>query len=63
MKHTLHKCTREHCYVCDGGLALCEVCGGAEATLPTDCPGTRMTQEQMDAVQNKQNDFYAGVWQ
>lgn len=31
-----------HCMICDGGLSLCMVCGGAEASMPTDCPGSRM---------------------
>jgi hypothetical protein len=30
-------CPCEHC-----SLAVCEVCGGAEGTLTTDCPGTKI---------------------
>ncbi len=31
------------CWLCDGGLALCKVCGLAEAELDEtpDCPGPR----------------------
>jgi hypothetical protein len=60
--HTLHQCDKEDCFICNGGLSSCTVCGGAEATLPTDCPGDQMTDEQMKAVQDKANDFKNGVW-
>ncbi len=29
-------------------LGLCKVCGGAEAALPTDCPGRKLTSEEME---------------
>jgi len=38
------------CFLCDGGLALCETCGGLEASLPTHCPGRVMTENEADAV-------------
>lgn len=60
--HILHTCEDERCFTCNGGLALCTICGGAEATLPTHCPGNRMTTEQQEAVQNKQNDYVNGAW-
>ena len=31
-------------------LAYCKVCGGAEGSLPTDCPGERMPHELEDRV-------------
>lgn len=39
------------CMLCDGGLALCVRCGGAEATMPRDCPGRPMNREQKEFVQ------------
>ncbi len=38
------------CFLCTGGLAFCRRCGGAEGSLPTDCPGVRMRQQQEDEV-------------
>lgn len=43
-----------HRLVSGGGnyesLAGCDVCGGWEGELPTDCPGEEMTSEQREAV-------------
>lgn len=61
MKHTEYKCENlegktyphevsGHCQFCDGGLGACTVCNGAEGTLPSDCPGVKMSQEQQDQV-------------
>lgn len=56
-------------WCCDGGLgdvpdactacvlSLCTVCGGAEASLPTDCPGRRMTTTELDEVQEQLLDY------
>lgn len=60
--HVLHHCTDEACRICPGELASCTVCGGAEASMPTDCPGIYMTGLQMDAVQAGQLDYYEGAW-
>lgn len=38
-------------------LFLCRVCLGAEASLPTDCPGVQMTQQQDDMVLAGELDF------
>jgi hypothetical protein len=58
------RCDRDHgCPICDGGLALCTVCGGAEASLPHECPGYRMTADQEDAVQAGTLDFRNGDWE
>lgn len=43
-------------------LDLCKVCGGAEAALPTECPGVRLTPEQLDEVQAGRLDFRGGSW-
>ena len=50
------------CPICDGGLLNCVICGGAEASLPTECPGHRMTATEADAVQADQLDFIDGNW-
>lgn len=61
--HSLHRnCGEEGCIVCEGGLGLCETCGGAESSLPTDCPGVKMTSEQMDAVSAGTLDYRSGAW-
>ncbi len=36
------------CNICDGGLALCSVCGGLEGALLDVCPGVHLTEEQHD---------------
>lgn len=40
-----------YCPVCQGGLSLCVTCGGAEASLPRQCPGVMMTDLQAESVQ------------
>lgn len=62
-QHQLHRCGEPSCFLCVGGLADCIVCGGAEITLPTECPGEPMTDEQMNAVRNQILDFRNGKWQ
>ena len=65
MSHTKYicGCTRTACHFCDGGLFWCSVCHGAEASLPTDCPGRKMTGPEQDAVQAGKLDFKTGVWE
>ena len=48
------------CYACC--LDWCSVCGGVEASLPTECPGARMTGEQEEAVHAGTLDFLGGKW-
>lgn len=55
-------CSEPHCIYCQGGLLNCIVCGGAEAQAPSECPGVRMTPEQMDAVAARKLDFNGGKW-
>ena len=62
MKHILHKCNDEHCFCCNGGLSSCTVCEGAEAAMPTDCPGRLLTVIEMLGIQNGTLDFIAGSW-
>src|SRR5215467_3944685 len=43
--HRWKHCTNPEClgcFLCHGGLGLCEVCGGMEGSLTTDCPGEPM---------------------
>ena len=61
-KHVFHVCRDEQCVCCNGGLAWCDVCGGAEASLPTGCPGQKMTGEEADAVQSGFRDYQDGAW-
>lgn len=64
--HTLEthvpECEVPHCNICDGGLAYCKVCGGAEASLPTECPGERMSSQTADDVMACRMDFKGGRW-
>lgn len=62
MKHKLHECEKEDCYVCTGGLALCTVCKGGEGTLPQECPGRMMTEEEEQDVMHARTEFFRGRW-
>ena len=64
-QHTYVKhenCQNPYCMICDGGLALCEVCGGLEGGLPSECPGERMSNETQDKVYRGEIDFRNGAW-
>lgn len=41
----------------DSGLAMCRVCGGAEGSIPDDCPGEYMCHEVQDLVYEGEVDF------
>jgi hypothetical protein len=64
MKHvwTEHqKCTRIACMICDGGLALCSVCGLLEGALTTDCCGKKVSYDTQDLIYKGGNlDFREG---
>ncbi len=53
-RHTFYKCDGKHeaynCQFCDGGLTYCTVCGGAEASLTSDCPGYKLLDIIQDAI-------------
>jgi len=51
-RHKLYRCPPEceGCYVCRGGLTSCVRCGGAEASLPTDCPGHQIDHGTQDDI-------------
>lgn len=48
------------CMICV--LYMCDVCHGAEASLPTHCPGERMYCVQSDGVQDGSLDYRDGKW-
>jgi hypothetical protein len=58
-RHHRSRCGPEchGCFCCNGGLFLCTRCGGAEGSLPTDCPGERMSQELDMAVYGGRVDY------
>lgn len=49
------------CNICE--LSWCNVCNGAEASLPTECPGRKMTLLEEDMVQAGHLDFKNGRWE
>ncbi len=53
---------RLSCNICDGGLALCVVCGGAEGSMPTDCPGVALAGSTLEAIYAGTTDFRDGEW-
>jgi hypothetical protein len=63
-KHIRYECSGGHdylgCQFCDGGLFACTVCGGFEGSLPTDCPGFKMTEEQEHRVYRGLLDYRDG---
>lgn len=63
MEHVKHECDDDRCIVCVGGLYLCEVCSGAERSLPTDCPGRPLTYDEQEMIaRGKKFDFLDGAW-
>lgn len=63
-KHRLYECPArcDGCMFCNGGLALCTVCGGGEGSLPTDCPGEKMTDLVEASVYAGRTDYVNGEW-
>jgi hypothetical protein len=41
---------------------LCTKCGGSERSLPTDCPGYRLSYEELQHVLVGKTDFRKGGW-
>jgi hypothetical protein len=46
----------------DDGLSHCITCAGAEGSLPTHCPQSRMSMDTEDAVAAGELDFINGEW-
>ncbi len=59
MKHIYKECEQP----CDGGLVVCTVCNGAEASLPKECPGESMSEDLQQRVINGDLDFQDGEWE
>lgn len=57
--HRWKRCKRgcAGCMFCDGGLSLCRNCGGFEGSMPTDCPGYRMTERTANLVYERALDY------
>lgn len=63
--HTLAKhqnCENPHCNICVGGLAFCTVCKGAEASLPTECPGRPLNATEEAEIMAGELNFRDGKW-
>lgn len=50
------------CMFCDGGLSGCRTCGAAEGAWPDECPGERMSADQVDAVHAGNLNYRDGAW-
>ncbi len=50
------------CRYCDGALAYCVTCKGAEGTLPTDCPEKAMPEAVQEAVMRGNIDYKKDRW-
>lgn len=55
-------CSDDHeCAKCKG-LYVCLHCGGAEGSLTSECPRTRVSAADLDAVYNGQKNYICGTW-
>lgn len=43
-------------------LFMCDVCGGAEGSLPTHCPGRKLTPQEGEDIYSGEIDFKDGGW-
>jgi hypothetical protein len=55
-------CTNDYCHICDGGLAVCLICGCAEASLPKHCPGVKINEEVQARIMAGDLDFRDNEW-
>ncbi len=55
-------CREAWCATHHGELFSCQVCGGGEGDLPTQCPGHPMTEDQRNRVSSGWIDFRNGRW-
>lgn len=64
MKHKRYRCESEctGCQFCDGGLAMCTVCRGGEASLTSECCERKLTEAEEQAVMARKLDFQDGKW-
>jgi hypothetical protein len=45
LQHVYHKCDKDRCFICEGPLLYCVVCGQGEVELTEFCPGPPRTAE------------------
>jgi hypothetical protein len=60
--HTLHRCNSGECFVCEGGLAQCSVCDGAEGELTTKCPGIKLSNPILNRIYRGDLDYNKSWW-
>jgi hypothetical protein len=67
--HTPHACSYEKCgerYHLDNCMSavldVCDVCGGAESSMPSNCPGFRIDADTLDMITAGKVDFVNGRW-
>jgi len=58
--HTGKDCQKTNCVICDGGLAVCTVCGLFEGSLTTDCPGEPSYRKYGDQIYKGELDYKEG---
>ncbi len=54
-------CGHPYCAICEGGLAVCAVCGLAEGSLTSECPG-EPSPVRGNAVYAGLQDYRNGRW-
>lgn len=52
LPHIWHRCKKDGCNICEGGLAYCEVCGALEGSLLSFCPGFKLNSDAINACYN-----------
>jgi hypothetical protein len=55
-------CHRVGCMFCDGGLFRCTICDSFEGATTTQCPGRKMSKDEIDRVYAGVLDFREGEW-
>lgn len=50
------------CGICDGALAYCINCHCAEGSLPTECPGSLVTDARQDRIYKGEIDYSCNHW-
>lgn len=54
------ECDGAHCNTCN--LFICKICDCAEGTLPTECPGVKVTGGTQDDIYRGKIDYVDGGW-